>query len=274
MKRIISVACIAILSLTAILYSCKKPQVILNEKKSTNMKTMASIAPHGYSFLQHDLGYYHNQSLDFAFEQIKTNNLFTTISNPTDVNEVCRPLIVEYYKQICNDKGLNNSYEQLMQLLIETQSTNTNFSIHLASAIHEANLILVDNTKNSSEIKSILESNLENWLNQITDEAEEEAIISYVAVAISSSKYWETNLDKWISEFNNQTGAQIQKKNINGEDVKKADAEGAAAGAVLGGVTGTVLAGPVGTWAGIIVGGAEGSSIASLTNIVFQLFVW
>lgn len=270
MKKLIYIFFVAVIGLAA----CTKhpDQQALDGLSSTPVASR--IAGGDYNYLQESLGYYHNEALDYAFDQIKENHLFLSVSSPDDIASVCKPLIAAYFQQVMTDHGSAVTYQQLTGLMDAIQSGAPAYSADLTVALESARAVMSDATLNAEQVAFQLDQVMSAYLPTISDATEQEAFIAYISVGVSTAAYWELNLQKWIDEYKIQKGQDVAMRTINGKDVGKSDAEGGASGALIGGATGTVLIGPVGTAAGIIVGAAEGAALSSLTNIFFQLFVW
>lgn len=228
------------------------------------------------------VGIVHNEGLaDFynALTQLKNErNSFKKISE-SDLHTLMEKSVVMTMAN--NDYKLNDSIRQDIKNSLnfnkeKSELSNEEFinQFNSFSANLKSKYLLLlnglDQTKNSKEVvalTSTIRSNMSN-LNDLEKIQLEVAL----STADYSYKYWEENLDSWVSLFSGNPNTPIP-ASICGKCIAKKDVSGAIGGAVGGAVVGS-FAGGVGAVPGAVAGAVGGAIAGSVSEAVEELWDW
>lgn len=263
MKKVFSVAFIAILSLTAILYSCQKPQELANPSTTIvqdNIKTRT------------DYGSIHNRVMEDVYYALLSNkdNSGMTQSTLADigynacVNSLHTQLGLpkETIESFFSASGLPTNFSSLKNtpFLIEEMTTNSINSIsetNYKTAL-ESILTAVDNASdydNYVDIVAVIKANYNGVYVQ------ELNVIA--SIATSSYSHWADNSQKWLNL--NLQNVQAKQLPDNFKRIVKADVGGAISGA-LGG---SIIPG-----AGTLAGACLNASFGSAAQTFLECIGW
>lgn len=242
------------------------------------------------------IGLYHNQNLDYIFNNIQKKIIDDNLQNRSDNNDVQTFLTNDFIAQSVSNFSIENkilnfssyneeirktclkvttSYYPIdMKVKMNAKSTN-NFSSDLENynefQIKYINMILNNESTNIESFQSKIDSiiiEMEKDNNLKSDERD----IVYLAGAIAygSFEYWFSNTSKWeeLLSYNqgisNVKGLKISKvSTFNYKSMWRSDVEGGVGGGIGGAIAGgTVSLGAltVPGWIAGAVGGAVGTS--------------
>jgi hypothetical protein len=278
MKKVFSLAFIAILSLTAILYSCQKPEeyTTTNNTPKDNLSPLLRITPGNQNdpialnsleingtidynqISMNDLALKHNECMIFIANRFKSEGIC-----PRD-NEQTRLKLEEYLEEFLSANGLITDFDiNSFQGLAEQDNLPfANPSLNLST---EANNLLnsLESTLTSFINGTTSQSEFESSTNLIINSSEtlnspsEKKIVELTAtICKNSAIFWRDNLEIVEQiEFNACTNGsnQTSNKQINWGAVGAADASGAITWGVRGFVA-TLATGPGSIGTGIACG--------------------
>jgi hypothetical protein len=289
MKKVFSGAFIASLSLTAIMFSCQKPEETtkaINSSQETN--TALRVIPNNeiypvalnsleftgtvdYSTISiNDLANKHNECMQYIANKFKSAGIC-----PMD-NEQTKLKLEEYLEEFLRANGLItdfdiNSFQGLAELdNIPYANPAYNFSVDansLLSTLEKSFNNFTNGTSTLQEFESSVNTIILSSSN-LSLEHEKRIVELTATICKSSAIFWKQNYDNikytefyYCQNNNNQT----QNKQINWYGVANSDASGAVTWGVRGFVA-TLASGPGSVGTGIACGfaGACGHSAARL----------
>lgn len=264
MKNVFSVAFIAILSLTAILYSCQKPQELANPSTTIvqdNIKTRT------------DYGVTHNRVMDDVY-----NSMLQNKDLPDMTQEQLKNIAYSTFSQsIASQLGLStstiNDFLQYSNIPSNYSSYPSYMSDYRTTMVNGLNSINDDQLKDAyTELLNGVDNvnsyeeyvDLVNSLKQQFVGTSNESIFNVVSsISTSSFSYWADNSQNWLNL--NLQNVQAKQLDPRFKQIVKGDIYGA----INGGLAGAGFAG-VGALAGACLGASYGSAIEGL----FVAFGW
>jgi hypothetical protein len=282
MKKVFPVAFIAILSLTAILYSCKKS---IPTSEQNNSKTISTKKTRGESrdsdsvVISHywQIGSLHNQGIDKLLDNIKQTygsqyNVYSTTNNNAVLASIPQ-MSISYVNDVLSPSNIDLNFirgsinTSSNSLIGATQNTQWEYSINFKSCIS-----ILEKTidENESFSKAQFETLLNQNIGTLNSELEKIILVATYSTAYHSLSYWndQNHGGAWARYFSNNNDYVIPVGKA--KDVGKADIAGiltgGAGGLAWGAAGGTVVLPGAGTIAGAAGCGAIGALGGGLGN--------
>jgi hypothetical protein len=265
MKKVFSLAIIAILSMTVILYSCQKPEELTSPSSSLSQGNIKN---------RTDYGAIHNSVMEEVYNSMLINKVV-----PNMIQGELKIIAYSAFKnKIASSFGFNS--ELISQFLINSNipdnystypASINNYRQNMEDGIFGINddqlrdafievLNAVENANSLDEFNAIVNANKQ----QFVGTSYEDLYNVVASISTSSYDYWANNSQKWL-DLNLQNVQAKQQLDPRFKQIVKADIYGA----INGGLAGAGFAG-VGALAGACLGASYGSAIEGL----FVAFGW
>ncbi len=260
MKKIILIALCAIIATSCSKYSS-------NQNGLENNTTKVTRTLYSNEQLLNNIGFIHNQIMEFAFNKIKNEQLFNTLNSESEAITFS----INATHQFMLSQNIIDPSETSVNQLLSAYDNNLaileNQNPTYVNAVNQILNLVETYTGSPSQFNQDATNMFNTNIASITNSVEQNSYRATYLVAVASYEYWFNNLDKWNDEYYDQTGSRKAKPPTAGE-VGRADAGGAITGGIRGAIFGTWFGVGVGNLAGGILGASYGAAIASLTKAV------
>lgn len=283
-KIVALVATLIIAVSTIVFVGCKKEDLVNQNNTEKKVEKGRKRKTNNFSLVDNNpfsfVGEYHNQGLDYMINNIDENVFLSLFSEDEAIfkDEVFQ-----------KTKIFSSTIDWIREVEFEDEdllfeSMNDEISIDLSEFLSQPQIEMWNNLTTiifeDDEEKSVYQVeelcyDFNNEVSTIDDEMQQTILYLASAVLLSSYSYWYNEFASkdnslWFRYIDEQFVAENLSFGKQGEDIVKADAEGALGGAVMGAVKGAVGGSVVpgagtltGGIAGALVGAGEGALVAS-----------
>lgn len=251
------------------------------------------------------IGEYHNENLEFIYDNIKKKITENNLKNRNSNKDVQAFLTDEFIAQNVSDfakvnnniLNLSNFNLEMKDICLSVSSTYypINYSLRQKSASSEdfssdldnyneyqkkyINMILNNDKKDVSSFQAQIDSIIVEMESDVNLKSDERDIV-YLAGAIAyfSYEYWDTNTSKWetLLSYNQQNSSSTKSSKVatamtfNWKSMWRSDVEGGVGGGIGGAIAGGTVSLGVLTVPGWVAGAAGGAIGTSAGNAVGQ----